>query len=350
MKILKISEGRVQLEDKEGYKYSYLKASYLSNIKTGRRVPNKFFRGNSFTEHNIKLYIEFKCVGVTYIKALELKNAHSKITLYCTKHCVQYEKTWNQIKNNNYKCGKCGEESFSNSKKADFNMIKSKFTEFGFEVVSKEYKTNIIPLKFICKIHGEQEKSWAEFQSKPWCKDCKNIEKIKNMRGTHVEFMDRFNKIHTTIEVMDEYVKSNSKMEFKCKKCGRIWRTKPHHILSGHGCKCNTSKGELRVSEILKKYNIDFKREATFKDLGKLRFDFSVYNSEGILEYLIEYDGIQHYGLGRGFFGDMKEYMARRKRDIIKTRYCRKNNIKLIRIPYWDFDKINNIIKYSSIL
>lgn len=30
--------------------------------------------------------------------------------------------------------------------------------------------------------------------------------------------------------------------------------------------------------------------------------------------------------------------------DTIKTQYCKNNNIRLIRIPYWDFDNIENIL------
>lgn len=32
-------------------------------------------------------------------------------------------------------------------------------------------------------------------------------------------------------------------------------------------------------------------------------------------------------------------------RDNIKTEYCKDNNITLIRIPYWDFNNIENILK-----
>ena len=32
------------------------------------------------------------------------------------------------------------------------------------------------------------------------------------------------------------------------------------------------------------------------------------------------------------------------KRDSIKTKYCKDNNIKLIRIPYWDFKNIDTIL------
>ena len=30
--------------------------------------------------------------------------------------------------------------------------------------------------------------------------------------------------------------------------------------------------------------------------------------------------------------------------DNIKTQYCQQNNIKLIRIPYWEFKNIENIL------
>lgn len=42
-------------------------------------------------------------------------------------------------------------------------------------------------------------------------------------------------------------------------------------------------------------------------------------------------------------FGETLE--KRRERDIVKNRFCFFNNIKLIRIPYWEFDKISEIIK-----
>ena len=29
----------------------------------------------------------------------------------------------------------------------------------------------------------------------------------------------------------------------------------------------------------------------------------------------------------------------------MKTQYCKDNNIKLVRIPYWNFNNIENILK-----
>ena len=38
------------------------------------------------------------------------------------------------------------------------------------------------------------------------------------------------------------------------------------------------------------------------------------------------------------------DLMNLKRNDNIKTEYCKNNNIKLIRIPYWEFDNIEQII------
>ena len=56
----------------------------------------------------------------------------------------------------------------------------------------------------------------------------------------------------------------------------------------------------------------------------------------------IEVDGMQHYEPAT-FGGISKEkaidnFRESKIRDNIKTQYCKDNNIKLIRIPYWEFN------------
>lgn len=67
-----------------------------------------------------------------------------------------------------------------------------------------------------------------------------------------------------------------------------------------------------------------------------LKFDFYLpdYN------ICIEYDGEQHFYDTSGWFNNysFKELCIR---DNIKNQYCDNNNIKLIRIPYTDYKKIN---------
>jgi hypothetical protein len=100
----------------------------------------------------------------------------------------------------------------------------------------------------------------------------------------------------------------------------------------------NLSTGETLISRILKKEDISFSQQYKFDDCTntkkgrycyKLPFDFYIpeYNS------CIEYDGIQHFQPVKHFGGE-ERFIQRVALDKIKTRYCKKNGIKLIRIPY----------------
>ena len=63
----------------------------------------------------------------------------------------------------------------------------------------------------------------------------------------------------------------------------------------------------------------------------------------------IEYDGEGHYQpIRRGNISESQAQEVLNKiklRDEIKNTYCDVNEIKLIRIPYWEFDNIDNILK-----
>ena len=67
----------------------------------------------------------------------------------------------------------------------------------------------------------------------------------------------------------------------------------------------------------------------------RLRFDFYLpeYNT------CIEYDGRQHFTPVEVFGGE-EGYFKTKKRDGIKNKYCKDNNIGSLRIPY---NQINNI-------
>lgn len=61
-----------------------------------------------------------------------------------------------------------------------------------------------------------------------------------------------------------------------------------------------SSRGEIKIHEILERNGMSFKEEYVFSDLMSisghpLRFDFAVFDDGGDLDFLIEYQGIQHY-------------------------------------------------------
>ena len=59
------------------------------------------------------------------------------------------------------------------------------------------------------------------------------------------------------------------------------------------------SKAEVKIEEILTMNNLVFKQEVSFEGLNSengrpLRFDFAIFDDAGNLDFLIEYQGIQH--------------------------------------------------------
>lgn len=106
------------------------------------------------------------------------------------------------------------------------------------------------------------------------------------------------------------------------------------------GCQDVNSKGEKKIREILTNLNINFQQEKTFDnlfDVKKLRFDFYLpdYNC------CIEYDGRQHYNVNSTWSKEKSDYEIIQLHDKMKDDYCLKNNIKLIRVSYFEYKNLN---------
>lgn len=130
--------------------------------------------------------------------------------------------------------------------------------------------------------------------------------------------------------------------ECRC-DCGRIVTVLGHNLKRKNtescGCIYNRSKGESYILSLLKEQNILFKTEVTFDKLkgvggGSVRFDFGVYNQNQDLQYLIEFDGEQHF-IYNGYSGPNLA-----ANDALKNEWCKINNIPLIRIPYTHLPKL----------
>jgi very-short-patch-repair endonuclease len=202
------------------------------------------------------------------------------------------------------------------------------------------YVNSRTPIKIICKKHGIFEQTTDNhINKKSKCPNCSNRKRykttdiIKKFNDVHNKFYD-YNKVN--------YINRLTNVIITCPIHGDFVQ-QPRHHLNGHGCpSCNQSKGEKLILEYLEINNINFETQKKFngcKNKKHLPFDFYLpdYNM------CIEFDGEQHYKPYR-FEKDDTILKIRQKRDNIKNQYCIKNNIKLIRIPYWDYNKIHDIL------
>lgn len=140
----------------------------------------------------------------------------------------------------------------------------------------------------------------------------------------------------------------NGKSKWNCVcQCGTRKVVDGYKLRSGETCSCGClkSKSEEKICRVLDQHGIAYEVQKVFedcKDKGVLPFDIFIPS----MNCAIEYDGIFHYEVLDGLNNDLE---SQQRRDMIKTEYCAQHNIRLIRIPYWDKNNIEQII-YDQLL
>ena len=178
------------------------------------------------------------------------------------------------------------------------------------------------------------------------CNKCKG-EKIRQKaeeRGlTTWHIGDQFG----LLEIIDRAEPKSNHSYVKCKcKCGNIVDVRIDHLKGQSrksatiSCGCtNQSSGEIKITKLLEEANIDFQSQYRIREFNiSSPFDFAIYNN-GKLLGLIEYDGEQHFEAIE-FFGGEEKLKIQQERDIRKNKWCKKNNIRLIRIPYTEYNNL----------
>ncbi len=261
-------------------------------------------------------------------------NNKTKVKIICPIH-GEFEQKPNTHLNGSgcYSCGKlqAGEKIKSDSE--SFIEMARKIHGDKYDYSKVEYKTAKSPVKIICPIHGEFEQIASYHLSGNQCKKCGS----RNLPYTTDEYIQAAKEIHGDRYKYDNliYVNAQTPVKITCKKHGDFLQ-KPSYHLSGQGCaKCSESRGHTLVRNVLANNGIIFEEEKKFEDCTnefdgryciKLPFDFYLPSKNTI----IEYDGVQHYVPS---FGE-KSFEITKRNDKIKNQYCKKNGIKLIRIPY----------------
>lgn len=222
-----------------------------------------------------------------------------------------------------------------------------------FDLVSDEYEVLGEYIGAKAKIKMKHNECGREYCVSPdnflrgaKCPLCK--ENKINRRKTHEQFCKEvYDLVGNEYIVIDNYIESRIKISIKHSVCGNVYKVRPQDFLYNSRCpKCNESKGEKNIRVLLEKYQVAHDTQYKFDDCRykkPLPFDFVVFNSDTSVNCLIEYDGEQHY-IPVEHWGGEEGLKQRQHNDQIKNQYCKNNNIKLIRIPYWNFDNIEDIL------
>lgn len=307
--------------------------------------------------------IEKYCYDNNYrliTKKQDLVNNQSEVRFICNLHGECVSKVTNILQGK--RCYKCGRQialqkrwkgNLLQRQDDYYNKLVKKSNDNGYILLSSKdvIKDNVTIIEYSCPIHGTQKMRIANYLNGRKCPKCR-LDRASEKYKLNIDEVDkRISELGGKLLNKEDYLNQDIKnLKIVCSECGEVFITSLKRYLCHGGQVCSKcanleSKGERKIRHYLENNNIAFEQEKWFcdcRDKKPLPFDFYLPN----YNVCIEYDGEQHYkdrGYKTGLFSDSLEYT--RKHDKIKSKYCSENNIKLIRIPYWEFNNISKLLE-----
>ena len=321
--------------------------SHFNNFKNVCRCPEckkiKHTESQKFTYKEVKEFIE--SIGYTLLEDTYIKGT-IKMKMICD-HGHEIKMTFKSLRRG-YRCPKCGKIHMAEKRKFTYEYVKEYIESQGYELLSNNYKNSRIKLKMKCDKGHVFEMCFHNFKNENQrCSVCR-YEKSAKSNSNSYEYVKEYIESYGYKLLSYDYKNNREKLLLKCNK-NHVYEAAFTTFKQGYRCPhCNNSRGENEIVKFLKSNNIEYKIQYKFDDCKlhhMLPFDF--YLPEHNI--CIEYDGVQHYKPIE-HFGGMDGFIDTKIRDTIKTVYCENNNIKLLRIPYWEFDNIESILKEKLLI
>lgn len=319
---------------------------------------------NNISYYKEQGYTEIKVGDIVSIDVDKLsKGIHIKVKVkcdYCGNVVMVAYRDYNHYKFDKYSCKHCRQKKTSEynlNKRQEYlyNKALDFCNKMGYELITK--KSDILNsstrVSYRCPKHGIHQTKIYTLISGHKCIDCSIEENTIKSRKKPEDVYNDFQKYGGILLNKEDYLGWSVKnLKVICRECGEIFTTSYYAFIKHQGqlcpkCSSVISRGEYKIKTYLEKNNIKFYMQFRFcdcKNIATLPFDF--YLPE--FNICIEYDGEGHYiPIKRGSMSEAEalELLENIKyRDNIKTCYCKDNMIRLIRIPYFSFENIENIL------
>lgn len=343
---------KVHIEDSEGYRY-YVSCNgiYRSmNYENSKHNLHIIHKGNPYSPYNINLWMIKNNFRSKFISVNYTTGRDRNIKLVC-EYGHEFLSSFDILRNvtGGSGCTVCSgmevvmENSFGYLFPDLLEQWSIKNTISPYEIT---WGNSDIQIYWICQSgHRDYLCTLSNKRMERGCPSC--VGKITDENNLEVVFPEILNEWDYNLNGSPKNYApySGKKVSWICSRCYYNFHSYiSNRTLHNTGCpRCSeSSDAEYIIEKWLTEQNITNVPEKRFencKDKYTLPFDFYIpdYN------ICIEYDGIQHFKAQK-YFGGEKKLKDQRKKDKIKTRFCKTNNIFLLRIPYWDFDNIEEIL------
>lgn len=286
------------------------------------------------------------------------KGTHQPVVIICPEHGEFQQLAKSHLKHGCAKCSHEARNSFGEYNERVQESAKERFfsrlaEDFPFLDASRlEYVDSQKKVTLGCPKHGffsiAPRNITRARGNGCGCPECKKEAFEASNKAVNEKFKSDFlSSMQTKNPHIDfteaAYMDWRTPLRLICKSCNTVFFRRPKALRDGVKCpRCaaGRSRAEIETAEFLKSENIDFEAEKYFQDLkdaGYLRYDFYI----PAKNLLVELDGQQHYS--QSAFGE--DGFLRRRHDEMKDEYARSRCIRLLRIPYWDFGRIPELVK-----
>lgn len=299
-----------------------------------------------YTENDFKQKCEQ--LSLKYIGYHSEPHKGNVIEFICDKHenkGIQFS-DWSHFKNYTIGCPYC------TGRYKTTDEIQQQIDDIGLNIkLLSEYKGNEKPIQCECTSCGN---TWTTLPkvlltNKSSCPKCGRIKANHHEMKPHGDFVLDLKRANPFIEPIGEYAGTHKWIKCRCLMCDKEFNGMSSRMLRNEaGCPyCNLSGGELKMLLTLDSFNINYKRQHSFKDCRNiLPLKFDAFDLENNIAF--EYNGEQHYfpiKMRSKKYDSEKQFVLTQKRDSIKREYCKNNNIHLIIIPYWEKDNMSIYLK-----
>ena len=146
----------------------------------------------------------------------------------------------------------------------------------------------------------------------------------KKKKKTNASFNEELMCVAPEIDVLGEYIDANTKIRVRCKLCGYQWKSSPHNLLRGYGCPICVLAGTSRVERFI------------------LECFCEIFGKENVLSRDTQYIGaeLDIFVPSKKFaieYGAWYWHKNKLENDVLKRKLCHEKGVRLITI-YDAFD------------
>ena len=231
----------------------------ILKLKFGCTVCSRKSSSNIRMKSNEDFIEEVSSIKPDIIPLEEYKGAGVKIKFKCKICGYEWKTIPSIIVNTGCGCPNCASiYSGDKTRKTNEKFLKE-LNEVNSDVEPlEEYDGAFGYVKVKCKICNHIWKTTPDrlLNKKAGCPKCAHKKIHNEQRKTNNSFIKELKERTDDIIPLDEYVDAKTRIKFKCKTCGHIWKTIPNHVINGTGCpKCalsGTSREEQDLIDTLK--------------------------------------------------------------------------------------------------